>query len=141
MFQKLKHCFDKVPVQELDLRFERPVDLLNVLVEADGTIVGSYSNGEELTLGQVAIALFASEGALQREGGNLYRATRGSGPPAMGEPNTAGRGKLTSYALEKSAVELEDQFVMMMQAQRSYQANARVVNAANDTLQELVNIV
>jgi flagellar hook protein FlgE len=116
-------------------------NLLNVLVESDGTIVGSYSNGEELTLGQVAIALFASEGALQREGGNLYRATRGSGPPAMGEPNTAGRGKLTSYALEKSAVELEDQFVMMMQAQRSYQANARVVNAANDTLQELVNIV
>ena len=56
-------------------------------------------------------------------------------------PNTAGRGKLTSYALEKSSVELEDQFVMMMQAQRSYQANARVVNAANDTLQELVNIV
>jgi len=116
-------------------------NLLNVLVESDGTIVGSYSNGEELTLGQVAIALFASEGALQREGGNLYRATRNSGPPAMGEPNTAGRGKLTSYALEKSAVELEDQFVMMMQAQRSYQANARVVNAANDTLQELVNIV
>jgi flagellar hook protein FlgE len=116
-------------------------NLLNVLVEADGTIVGSYSNGEELTLGQVAIALFASEGALQREGGNLYRSTRGSGPPAMGEANTAGRGKLTSYALEKSAVELEDQFVMMMQAQRSYQANARVVNAANDTLQELVNIV
>ncbi len=116
-------------------------NVLNVLVEADGTIVGSYSNGEELILGQVAIALFAAEGALQREGGNLYRSTRGSGPPAMGEPNTAGRGKLTSYALEKSSVELEDQFVMMMQAQRSYQANARVVNAANDTLQELVNIV
>ena len=116
-------------------------NLLNVFVESDGTILGAYSNGEELTLGQVAIALFASEGGLQREGGNLYRSTGNSGPPAMGEAATAGRGRLTAYALEKSNIELEDQFVMMMQAQRSYQANARVVNAANDTLQELVNIV
>ena len=116
-------------------------NLSSVLVEADGTIVGAYSNGEDLILGKVAVALFGSEGGLQREGGNLYRPTRNSGPPAMGEPNTAGRGKLSSYALEKSAVELEDQFVLMMQAQRSYQANARVVNAANDTLQELVNLL
>ena len=116
-------------------------NLSSVLVEGDGTVVGAYSNGEELTLGKVALALFGSEGGLQREGGNLYRSTRNSGPPALGEPDTAGRGKLSSYALEKSSVELEDQFVMMMQAQRSYQANARVVNAANDTLQELVNLV
>lgn len=116
-------------------------NLSSVLVEGDGTITGAYSNGEDLVLGRVAIALFGSEGGLQREGGNLYRPTRNSGPPAMGEPDTAGRGKLSSYALEKSAVELEDQFVLMMQAQRSYQANARVVNAANDTLQELVNLL
>jgi flagellar hook protein FlgE len=116
-------------------------NLSNVLVERDGAIYGIYSNGEELVLGRVAVALFGAESGLERQGGNLYRATRNSGPPAMGIPDTAGRGSISSYALEKSNVELEDQFVLMIEAQRAYQGNARVINAANETLQELVNLV
>ena len=116
-------------------------NLSNVLVERDGSIVGIYSNGEELILGQVAVALFGAESGLERQGGNLYRNTRNSGPPAMGTPDTAGRGSISSYALEKSNVELEDQFVLMIEAQRAYQGNARIVNSANETLQELVNLI
>ena len=116
-------------------------NLSNVLVERDGAIYGIYSNGEELVLGQVAVALFGAESGLERQGGNLYRATRNSGPAAVGVPDTAGRGSISSYALEKSNVELEDQFVLMIEAQRAYQGNARIVNAANETLQELVNLV
>ena len=116
-------------------------NLSNVVVERDGTITGVYSNGEELTLGRVAIALFGAESGLERQGGNLYRSTRNSGPPAMGVPDTAGRGSISSYALEKSNVELEDQFVLMIEAQRAYQGNARIINSANETLQELVNLI
>jgi flagellar hook protein FlgE len=116
-------------------------NLSNVVVERDGTITGVYSNGEELTLGQVAVALFGAESGLERQGGNLYRSTRNSGPPAMGVPDTAGRGSISSYALEKSNVELEDQFVLMIEAQRAYQGNARIINSANETLQELVNLI
>jgi flagellar hook protein FlgE len=116
-------------------------NLSNVVVERDGSIVGVYSNGEELVLGQVAIALFGAESGLERQGGNLYRSTRNSGPPAMGQPDTAGRGSISSYALEKSNVELEDQFVLMIEAQRAYQGNARIINSANETLQELVNLI
>jgi len=116
-------------------------NLSNVQVDRDGAIYGIYSNGEELVLGRVAVALFGAESGLERQGGNLYRSTRNSGPPAVGIPDTAGRGSISSYALEKSNVELEDQFVLMIEAQRAYQGNARVVNAANETLQELVNLV
>ena len=59
----------------------------------------------------------------------------------MGIPDTAGRGSISSYALEKSNVELEDLFVLMIEAQRAYQGNARIVNSANETLQELVNLI
>ena len=56
-------------------------------------------------------------------------------------PPTVRRGSVTGYALEQSNVELEDQFVEMISGQRAYQANSRVVSTANDTLQELVNLV
>jgi flagellar hook protein FlgE len=115
--------------------------LSSVEIDDDGQIIGSYSNGEEAVLGGVALATFASDAGLSRAGGNLFAATVDSGEAAMGMVGTGGRGSVSGYALEGSNVELEDQFVSMIQSQRSYQANARVISTANDTLQELVNLV
>ncbi len=115
--------------------------LLSLDVNTDGIITGSYSNGEELTMGQVALARFQSNQGLDRVGGNLYRETVDSNSPAVGAPDTGGRGTIAGNALEESNVDLEEQFVHMITSQRSYQANARVVNTANETLQELVNLV
>ena len=116
-------------------------DLSGINVEADGTIMGTYSNGQELALGQVALADFPAEGGLDRIGGTLYRATVASGSPAIGAPGAGGRGDLIGGALEQSNVELEDQFVNMITAQRSYQANSRVFSSTDSLLQELVNLV
>jgi len=116
-------------------------DLSNIAVATDGTITGSYTNGEEIILGQVVLATFTSEAGLERLGGNTFRATTNSGDPAVGAPGTGGRGDLFSYALESSNVELEDEFVAMITAQRGYQAAARVISTADETLQELVNLV
>ena len=110
-------------------------------VDADGKIYGIYSNGQEEVLGQLAVATFASEGALERGGGNLWMETVNSGEPALGVPGEGIRGDLQSYALERANVELEDEFVHMIQAQRAYQANSSVVRTANDTLQQLVNLL
>ena len=115
--------------------------LASVNVESDGTVTGQFENGEELVLGQVALATFDSNAGLDRLGGNLYGATLASGDAALGVAGTGGRGELASYALESSNVELEDEFVSMIQTQRAYQANARVISTADDTLQELVNLV
>jgi flagellar hook protein FlgE len=110
-------------------------------VDTDGVITGTYTNGEEIILGQVVLATFASEAGLERLGGNMFQATAASGDPAVGAPGSGGRGDLYSYALESSNVELEDEFVNMITSQRGYQAAARVISTADETLQELVNLV
>ncbi len=116
-------------------------ELMAYNVDTEGKVVGSYSNGEEVTLGQVALATFPAESGLQRVGSGLYRTTHATGDVLVGEPLSGDRGAIYSYSLEKSNVNLETQFIDMIQAQRSYQANARVVNTASDTLQELINLV
>lgn len=110
-------------------------------VESDGTIVGQYTNGQTSTLGQVATATFASDAGLERVGGNLFQATLASGDPAVGVAGTGGRGTLAGFALESSNVELEDQFVRMIQAQRVYQANTGVIRTADEALQQLIQLV
>jgi len=115
--------------------------LNNLQVDDEGNILGRYTNGEEIVLGQLAIASFEAEAGLERAGGNLFRATLASGDPALGVAGTGNRGGTVGYALERSNVDLEDEFVAMIQAQRSYQANAGVVQTADETLQELVQLV
>ncbi len=116
-------------------------DLVQLSVGADGVIRGQYTNGESRDLGALAIATFSSENGLQKAGANLMRATHMSGQPAIGQAGTGSRGTTTGYALERSNVDLEQEFVEMIQVQRAYSANAGVVRTADETLQELVNLV
>jgi flagellar hook protein FlgE len=116
-------------------------ELLGLTVGDDGAITGTYTNGEERLLAQVATATFQAEWGLDRAGNNLFSATDQSGDPAVGTPGTGGRGSVTGSALEKSNVNLEEQFVNMITAQRSYQANASVISAADQSLQKLVSLV
>ena len=116
-------------------------DLVDWQIDGDGIISGVYSNGETLTIGQIALATFASTDNLERAGNNLYMATQDSGQALVGEAGTGGRGSVHQYSLETSNVDIEDEFVTMITAQRGYQASSRVIGAADDLLQELVNIV
>ncbi len=116
-------------------------ELLGLTVGNDGAITGTYTNGEERLLAQVATATFRAEWGLDRAGNNLFSATDQSGDPAIGAPGTGSRGSVTGSALEKSNVNLEEQFVNMITAQRSYQANASVISAADQSLQKLVSLV
>jgi flagellar hook protein FlgE len=116
-------------------------ELSGLEVEDDGTITGTYTNGEELVLGQVALATFRADSGLVRQGGTLFAASVYSGEPALGVAGTGGRGAVAGSALERSNVELEDQFVNMITYQRSYQANAKVITAADQSLQVLMSLV
>ena len=118
-----------------------PGDLSNLSVDQDGIVTGSYSNGEEYTLGQVVLARFAANSELERIGNTLFRETLDSGTPAIGAADTGGRGRIAGNSLEQSNVDLEREFVTMITAQRTYQANARMIDTANSTLQELVQLV
>lgn len=116
-------------------------ELSSTRVDPDGTVYGVYTNGEEKALGQVALATFASDAGLERTGANLFRATSDAGEPALGVAGSGGRGDIYAYSLERSNVELEDEFVQMIQAQRAYQSSASVVRTGNETLQTLIQLV
>ncbi len=110
-------------------------------IATDGTVTGVYSNGTTQTLGQVVLANFRAESGLTRVGHNLWTATRESGEPVIGAAGTGGTGSVHGYALEMSNVDLENQFVKMIQSQKGYQASARVVSSVDDLLQELMQMV
>jgi flagellar hook protein FlgE len=115
--------------------------LVSLQVKTDGSIVGRYDNGQDITLGMVAVATFDSTTGLERMGSNSFRATRTPGEPTFGVPGEGGRGDIFGSSLEASNVDIEDEFVNMITAQRSYQANSRVMSATNELLRELVNLV
>ncbi len=116
-------------------------DLDSLVVDPDGTIRALYSNGEDQALGQLVLATFASNSGLERLGSNLYAASLASGDAALDAAGAGGRGTTSGFALESSNVDLEDQFVSMIQSQRSYQANTGVIQAANEALQGLIQLV
>jgi flagellar hook protein FlgE len=118
-----------------------PGDMISLTVGSDGSITGRYSNGEDIILGQVVLVKFAANSGLEKIGGTLYRETGASGSSVVGDPGTGGRGSIVGNALELSNVDLESEFISMITSQRTYQANARMVETANNTLQELVQLV
>ena len=115
--------------------------MTSVTVKSDGSVVGLYDNGQDMIMGQVSIAIFDSPTGLERMGGNIYRATPIPGEPSYGLAGEGGRGDIFGSSLEASNVDIEDEFVNMITAQRSYQANSRVMAATNELLRELVNLV
>lgn len=114
--------------------------LLSVSINQDGIITGLFTNGKSRTLGQVALARFNSPQGLTLMGNNLYSASADSGQPIIGAANTAGMGEIRSNSLEMSNVDLAEQFVKMIQYQRGFQANSRVITTTDELLQELVNL-
>ncbi len=111
-----------------------------VNVEADGMVTGIFSNGQMRTLGQVAVATFASVGGLNRAGQNLWSETQESGEALVAGAASGGRGSIVSGALEQSNVDLGQEFVDLIALQRGFQANSRVITTADDMYGELINL-
>jgi flagellar hook protein FlgE len=105
-----------------------------------GLITGVFSNGQNKTLAQVALASFNNPMGLEKAGSSLYRETVNSGLPQIGQSGTNGRGLLATGTVEMSNVDLGQEFTNMIVAQRGFQANARVITASDELLQDLVNL-
>jgi flagellar hook protein FlgE len=114
--------------------------LSSFTISQDGTLVGVFSNGLKQALGQVAIAGFTNPPGLEKVGGSLYRSTVNSGNAQIGVATTGGRGSLASGTLEMSNVDLGQEFTQMIVAQRGFEANAKVITASDEILQDLVNL-
>lgn len=115
-------------------------DLQELDIAKDGTIYGLYSNGRTLAVGQVVLANFMNVQGLQPAGDTAWLATIESGNPQLGTPGINGTGELVSGALEGSNVDLTEQLVNMIVAQRNFQANAQVITTNNTLSQTILNI-
>ncbi len=114
--------------------------LKNISISQNGIITGVFTNGQTRLVAQVAVAKFIAPTDLTKMGNNLYAESYDSGGPVIGSPGSGGLGKVLSNTLEMSNVDLAEEFVKMISAQRGFQANARVITTSDDLLQELVNI-
>lgn len=106
----------------------------------DGVLTAVYDNGESRSIAQIAIAKFENNEGLFKVGKNLFKESRNSGQPALGKPSEAGRGEVLSKSMELSNVDIANEFVGLMTAQRNFQANARTLTTADQMLQEVLNI-
>ena len=108
-------------------------------ISPDGVILGSYSNGRSRPIGQLAMAVFANPGGLERLAG-AWRSTPNSGLVQIGTASSGGRGTMLAGSLEMSNVDLAEEFTRLIVAQRGFQGNARVITASDEVLQEVVNL-
>ncbi|HUJ19202.1 MAG TPA: flagellar hook protein FlgE [Nitrospirota bacterium] len=114
--------------------------LKSVSVSQAGVITGVFTNGQTRAIGQVALARFIAPTGLTKLGRNLYGESFNSGQPIIGQANTSGIGQVTSNSLELSNVDLAQEFVKMITAQRGFEANSKVITTTDQLMQELVNL-
>jgi flagellar hook protein FlgE len=117
-----------------------PGRLAGFSVGGDGVILARYTNGQSSVLGQVVLANFANPTGLQPLGDNAWAETADSGQPLVGAPGSSNLGLLQSAAVEDSNVDLTQELVNMITAQRVYQANAQTIKTQDAVMQTLVNL-
>jgi flagellar hook protein FlgE len=106
----------------------------------EGVLTAMYDNGEVRDIAQVVVGKFENNEGLYKTGKNLYKETRNSGQATYGKPGIDGRGEVFSKSIELSNVDIADEFINLMNAQRNFQANTRTITTADAMLQEILNI-
>lgn len=115
--------------------------MIGVFVDTNGKIYGSYDNGNNILLGQIAVAQFANAMGLEKVGDNCYTTTLNSGEfDGIGVDITAGGGTMSTGMLEMSNVDLSSEFTEMITTQRGFQANSRIITVSDTLLEELINL-
>ncbi|MET0506739.1 MAG: flagellar hook protein FlgE [Burkholderiaceae bacterium] len=117
-----------------------PGEIAGFSIAKDGTVMANYTNGETKAQGQVVLANFSNPQGLAPMGGNAWAETADSGQPVVGIPTSGALGALKSGALESSNIDLTEELVNMITAQRSYQANAQTIKTQDQILQTIVNL-
>jgi flagellar basal-body rod protein FlgG len=119
-----------------------PPQAQSVNIAQDGTV--SYTLPGQTaaqTAGQIQLAIFPNPAGLNSIGGNLYLPTDASGDPVVGNPGSQeGMGTLLQGYTEQSNVSVVEEFINMIVAQRAYEANSKVVKAADDMYQQANNL-
>ncbi len=115
--------------------------MTGVGVQTDGRIIAAYSNGDNVCIGQIAVATFDNPAGLEAVGNTMYQTTMNSGTfDGIGEDVSAGGGSITTGVLEMSNVDLSTEFTEMITTQRGFQANSRIITVSDTMIEELTNL-
>ncbi|RQW63995.1 flagellar hook protein FlgE [Vibrio viridaestus] len=114
--------------------------LTKVDFDENGSVLGTYSNGENVTLGRVALVRVANEQGLDKKGATQWDATQDSGDKIWGESNKGSYGTITSGTLEQSNIDMTQELVDLISAQRNFQANSRALEVDNQLQQNILQI-
>ena len=114
--------------------------LSKVDIDPDGNIMASYSNGKDLVVGRVAMARVANEQGLTQLGGSLWNATQESGEVVWGDASHGSFGAIKSGTLEQSNIDMTQELVDLISAQRNFQASSRALDVNNQLQQNILQI-
>lgn len=103
-------------------------------ITSDGRVLSQDAKGRQVELGRLQLHTFANAAALKPAGGNIYKPTGEAGEPVSGRAAQDGLGSLVQGAIEQSNVKLVDEMVNLMMAQRAYEMNVKVIQAADEML-------
>lgn len=115
-------------------------DLVGVSIGDDGLVNASYSNGSQQSLGKVVLVNFSNPSGLRQIGDSSFYASSGSGVPKTGEAGSAGFGTVRSGATERANVDLTQELVDLITAQRNFQANAKAIETSTTLTQTIIQI-
>jgi len=110
-------------------------------VGSDGTVSATFSNGQRMAVGQLALASVSNLQGLALKGNGNYETTLSSGTASVGVAGTAGRGTLQDGALEQSNVNISAEFSQLIIAQRAFEANSKAVTTFDTVTQETINMI
>ena len=102
--------------------------------------MAGYSNGENVSLGKIIIANFNNNSGLKQIGNSTFTSTASSGNPELGEAAEDGFGNILSGSLERSNVDITEELVNLITAQRNYQAAAKAMETTTSMTQTIINI-
>ena len=115
-------------------------NLIRVGIGDGGTILAQYSNGQQVVVGQLAVATIRNPQSLIAAGNSNFTLSARSALPAIGQPDSGGRGSVLGGSVESSTVDIAQQFTNLIIFQRAYSANARVITTVDQLSQETINL-
>jgi len=115
-------------------------DLIGVNIADDGLVNASYSNGNQKSLGKIALVNFSNPNGLRQIGDSSFYASSASGTPKLGEAGAAGFGTIRAGATERANVDLTQELVDLITGQRNFQASAKAIETNTALTQSIINI-
>ncbi|MEI9971416.1 MAG: flagellar hook-basal body complex protein [Ignavibacteriota bacterium] len=112
-----------------------------VSIENGGIVVASYTNGQQATVGQLAVASIANPTSLVQVGDNNLQATAATAQAAIGAAGAGGNGTISGGSLEASNTDMASEFTKLLTYERSYQAASRVITTSDQLTQDTVNLI